>query len=177
MLHTGFKRFLIEVSPMRFLTAVNDFLVRIAKFAAITAFIVMVISSSLQIIFRFVLNIPLPWSEELSRFAFVWSTTLGISIFMRGRKHSSVDILETILPPKYKKVLLALTDILCELFFIVMIIGGIRMVNVTMNQISPALSVPMGTMYLSIPLSAAIMMFMSAENFLNLFYSKEGRRQ
>ncbi len=49
---------------MKFLTAVNDFLVCIARFAAITAFIVMVISSSLQIIFRFVLNIPLPWSEN-----------------------------------------------------------------------------------------------------------------
>ena len=38
----------------------NDLIVRAAKFCAIDAFIVMVVSSSLQIVFRFILNIPLP---------------------------------------------------------------------------------------------------------------------
>lgn len=159
---------------MKYFIKLNDFIVYIARFSAVTAFIVMVISSSLQIIFRFVLNVPLPWSEELSRYAFVWSTTLGISVFMRGRKHSSVDLLEIFLPEKWRKWTLALADILCEVFFFVMIIGGIKMVAVTMDQISPALSIPMGFMYLSVPLSGAVMVLMSAENFLALFYSAEG---
>lgn len=159
---------------MRHLVKINDFITRIAKNVAIGAFIVMIISSSLQILFRYVLDIPLSWTEELSRYTFVWSTALGISIFMRGRKHSSVDLLESFLPERYGKWLLALSDLLCEVFFAVVVIGGVRMVTVTMDQMSPALGIPMGFMYLSIPLSGAIMMLMSMENFLMLFYRRKG---
>lgn len=152
----------------------NNLIVRAAKFCAIAAFIVMVVSSSLQIVFRFILNIPLPWSEELSRYAFVWSTTLGISIYMRGRKHSSVDILENFLPQGARRGLFVVIDLLCEVFFAIMIFGGIKMVSVTMRQISPSLSIPMGYMYLSIPISGLIMALMSAENLLKLFCSPQG---
>ncbi len=93
---------------------------------------------------------------------------------MRGRKHSSVDILETILQPKKQK-----SASRCHRHPLRSIFhcddnrrhqNGKRDHEPDLSR----LSVPMGTMYLSIPLSAVIMMLMSAGNFLNLFYSKEG---
>ena len=40
------------------------------------------------------------------------------------------------------------------------------MVGITMNQMSPALNVPMGLMYLSIPISGIIMALLALENIL-----------
>ena len=93
---------------------------------------------------------------------------------MRGRKHSSVDILENFLPQGARRGLFVVIDLLCEVFFAIMIFGGIKMVSVTMRQISPSLSIPMGYMYLSIPISGLIMALMSAENLLKLFCSPQG---
>lgn len=151
---------------MNSLIKFNDFIIKCAKIVAIVTFIVMVASSSLQIIFRFVLNVPLPWSEELSRYTFVWSTFLGISIYIRGHKHSSVDLLEKALPLPLRSKLFVLIDILCEVFFVIVIYGGFKMVGITMNQMSPALNVPMGLMYLSIPISGIIMALLAVENIL-----------
>ncbi|MGN0837964.1 MAG: TRAP transporter small permease [Pyramidobacter sp.] len=147
----------------------NDKVIAVTKFIAGLAFVIMVISSSAQVVCRFVLNMPLPWSEELSRYTFVWSTMLGIAIYMRGRKHSSVDVLEKMLSESARRRLLIVNDLLCEVFFLIMIYGGFKIVHVTMRQFSPALNVRMGYMYLSVPVSGIIMFLMSAENLAKIF--------
>ena len=37
----------------------------------------------IQIVFRFILNNSLTWSEELARFMFIWSTFLSIGFCLR----------------------------------------------------------------------------------------------
>ena len=94
---------------------------------------------------------------------------LGIAIYMRGRKHSSVDVLEKMLSESARRRLLIVNDLLCEVFFLIMIYGGFKIVHVTMRQFSPALNVRMGYMYLSVPVSGIIMFLMSAENLAKIF--------
>ncbi|MEJ2134846.1 MAG: TRAP transporter small permease subunit [Desulfofustis sp.] len=42
--------------------------------------LVMVISILLQVFFRYVMNAPLYWSEEIARYAFVWLVFIGAAI-------------------------------------------------------------------------------------------------
>ena len=49
---------------------------------------------------------------------------------------------------------------------VIMIYGGWQASLVTMGQISPSLSIPMGYVYLSVPVSGAIMLLYSVMNLL-----------
>ncbi|MFI4982861.1 MAG: TRAP transporter small permease, partial [Nevskiales bacterium] len=35
------------------------------------------VAISLQVLFRYVIELPLPWTEELSRYLFVWAALIG----------------------------------------------------------------------------------------------------
>lgn len=148
------------------LIRINDYIIKVTKIITVAAFSVMVVASTAQVLFRFVLNLPLGWTEELSRYMFVWSTMLGTSIFIRKREHSSVDVLETYLPKKYRRSLYLLIDVLCLVFFVVMIAGGITVTKVAMDAVSPALNIPMGLVYISVPVSGLIMFSMTLENII-----------
>ena len=41
---------------------------------------VMLVVVTLQVWYRFVLNDPLAWSEELARYLFVWSSFIGSAV-------------------------------------------------------------------------------------------------
>ena len=47
------------------------------RFALLALFAVIIVCVSLQVFFRYVLNDPLTWSEELARFSFMWMVFLG----------------------------------------------------------------------------------------------------
>ena len=44
----------------------------------------MVLVTLAQVIFRYVLAAPLPWSEELARYCFVWIVFLGGAVDFRA---------------------------------------------------------------------------------------------
>jgi C4-dicarboxylate transporter DctQ subunit len=110
-----------------------------------------------QIFFRYVFNIPLGWSEELARFAFVWVSFIGASALMRVREHINVTVFIDIMPSRLKAacVLTAnLCAMICVYFFL---IGGIELTQNEWRQLAPALQIPMGWVYISIPIAASLM--------------------
>jgi len=117
----------------------------------------MLISTFLQVIFRYLLNHPLFWSEELSRFSFVWIVFVGAAVAMKRGAHIGVDYFVKNLPLQLKNYLRILVTIL-ELFFLLTVIDrSILVVRVNMSQHSPAMRIPMGLVYLAIPVGLSLM--------------------
>ena len=46
-----------------------------------------------QVIFRYVLNDSITWSEELARYIFIWMIWLGTSVSMKTKEHIRMDML------------------------------------------------------------------------------------
>ncbi len=134
------------------------------KLFLILSFSIMVIASSAQILFRFVLNLPLDWTEELSKYMFVWSTMLACAMYTRGRQHSTVDLLQSWLPSKPRHALQFTADVLSVVFYAIFIFGGCVLTIITMNRLTPATQIPMGLMYLSVPVSGVFMITMTLDN-------------
>lgn len=110
-----------------------------------------------QIFFRYVFNIPLGWSEELARFAFVWVSFMGASALMRVREHINVTVFTDFMPERLKAACVLganLCAMLCIYFFL---IGGVDLTRNEWAQLAPALQIPMGWVYLAIPIAAALM--------------------
>ena len=83
----------------------------------VSATLVMVISILLQVFFRYVMNAPLYWSEEIARYAFVWLVFIGAAIASKRGSHIGVDYVVMHLPEVPKNVLAILVNLLV-LFFI-----------------------------------------------------------
>ncbi len=60
-------------------------------------FMVMLALMFIQVIYRYVLEIPLSWSEELCRYLFIVSTFLGGAIATAERSHIEINFVELII--------------------------------------------------------------------------------
>jgi TRAP-type C4-dicarboxylate transport system permease small subunit len=110
-----------------------------------------------QIFFRYVFNIPLGWSEELARFAFVWVSFVGASALMRVKEHINVTVFTDLFPARLRTTCILAANIcamICIYFFLV---GGIELTRNEWSQLAPALQIPMGWVYIAIPIAATLM--------------------
>lgn len=118
----------------------------------------------IQVLFRYVFGNPLSWSEELARYLFVWLTFLGAAVGLRKKIHIGVDFLTMLLTPRVRKYLQMIVSVLLLIFLAVVIYYGFEAVEVTMNQPSPALAIPMGYVYASLPVAAIFMVIFIMAN-------------
>jgi TRAP-type C4-dicarboxylate transport system permease small subunit len=109
------------------------------------------------VITRYLFNLPLAWSEEVSRFSFVWLSLLGAETCLRERGHLGVDLFMQYVPASLRRgievgVQVAMGGLLGVLF-----VGGIELTRVTHAQASPALGMPMSYVYAAVPIGAGLM--------------------
>lgn len=117
-----------------------------------------------QVFSRFILQNPSSITEELARYMLIWIGILGASYVSGQKMHLAIDLLSTKLNGVNKSYLEIVIQICVLLFaFFVMVIGGIRLVQITLtlNQISAALQIPLGYVYTVVPLSGVLMVFYS----------------
>ena len=58
----------------------------------------------LQVLMRYLFAYPNPWSEEVSRFCFIWLSLLGASLAVEHRAHFGFDQVTKALAPRAKRV-------------------------------------------------------------------------
>jgi TRAP-type transport system small permease protein len=133
-----------------------DSLNKAVKWILIFLFIIMVIAVFLQVLFRFVLDQPLAWTEELARYLLIWMTFLGTGYAMSVKAHPSIDLIFEKANKSVKKVLLVLSTALTLFFFWHIIINSFEFIERSMMQTSPALQLQMGYVYTVIPISSVL---------------------
>ncbi len=79
---------------------------------------VMFVSLLLQVISRYVFNMSLIWTEEVSLFAVVWLAYIGASMAVIRRRHLRIDLVVMHLSPSKRKII----DICCNLVFFAMVV-------------------------------------------------------
>jgi TRAP-type C4-dicarboxylate transport system permease small subunit len=132
------------------------------KWLVIALMGIMVLNVLWQVFTRFVLRDPSSYTEELARYLLIWAGLLGASYAASQKMHLAIDILTMRLQGKaqhYSEMFIYLSVFLFALF--VMVIGGMRLVNLTLTlqQISAALQIKLGYVYLALPLSGILIMF------------------
>lgn len=120
----------------------------------------MVLAVCWQVITRFILKNPSTLTEEILRYLLVWTTMVGGAYAYGRRKHLSINILTKKLPFTGQKILdIAVQAIVIVFSIIVMIVGDMRLVETTSNQISAALHLPMPFVYASILVGGILIIF------------------
>jgi len=115
-----------------------------------------------QVLSRFVLQSPSSVTEELARTLLLWIGMLGAALAYRTGQHLGLDIVTSRFSPNWqRRVAMLLTALVVLFAFMVMVVGGGALVQLTLqlNQMSAALGVPVGWLYSVIPLSGALISF------------------
>ena len=119
--------------------------------------LVLVFTTGTQISLRVLFDLPLSWTEEVARYAFIWWVFFGAMIALRERRHLGIDALVTLFPRR----LLRYWEIgiyVCILGYLsIMFIQGIKLARVQMIHNTPITDVPLGWIVLIIPISALFM--------------------
>ena len=111
----------------------------------------------LQVIFRFVIKASLPWSEELSRYLLVYFTYFGCAYGIKTGAHLGVEAFVLILPKTVRKAINVLVQIGGLVVCVLILKFGADIVFSQMQsgQLSPAMRLPMWTIYSAIPIGMA----------------------
>ncbi|QXD14100.1 TRAP transporter small permease [Rhodocaloribacter litoris] len=144
---------------MKKLAAIVD---RIVEVLLVLLMAVMVVVVSWQVATRYLLNDPSSITEELATYLLIWISLIGAAYALRRRAHLGIDILVRSMSPKKRRIAAYAGLAAVALFALLVLVGGgIRIVYVTLalKQISAALRVPIGYVYLVLPLSGLLMTF------------------
>ncbi len=113
-----------------------------------------------QIMLRALFSIVLPWSEEISRFAFVWFVFLGASYASRLSAHNRVTLqFKLFRSEAIGKYCMLFSDVIWIIFNVVMIKESFKVIaNLNAFKFhSPALGWNMALVYYIFPISFALM--------------------
>ena len=130
---------------------------------------VLVLDVLWQVISRYIMREPSSWTDELAGFLLIWVGLFGAAYATGMKDHLAIDLLPRKLSQAKRKYLYLVINTLIGAFaLIVLIIGGIRLVYITfkLNQISSALEIPVGYVYLVLPVSGLFILFYAIHDMI-----------
>jgi len=108
---------------------------------------------------------PSRWTDELAVLLMIWVALLGASVGFVKKSHLGVDYFVGKLPEKMRSVTEIIVFVLIGVFAATcMIYGGILFVSDNVKQLSPALNIPMSSVYAAVPISGFFFLLVSIES-------------
>ena len=128
---------------------------------------ILVIPVSLQIVSRYSGLIPsYIWTEEMSRFLFIWMVMLGAMIAIREATHFEVDVWPE-LGAKANAALRIVSHIFVLIFALVFLYWGIKFVQFGWYQESELAELPMPFIFIAWPLAGVTWVIFLGEIFFD----------
>jgi possible C4-dicarboxylater TRAP-T family tripartite ATP-independent periplasmic transporter membrane protein, small subunit len=124
-----------------------------------------------QIFMRTIFNYSLSWTEELSRYIFIWQTWLGTSIALKYKQHIRVEILINIFKKaKNKKILEISVNLIWIAFSIFLLYAGTLLCKsmIARNVLSSGMRISLVFVYSCLPISSLIVLIRLINDSINL---------
>ncbi len=112
----------------------------------------------LQVFFRYVVGDPLGWTEEVMRYSVAWMTFLVAGAVLFRGEQLSIDLLASVLPPRWRRVQSIVVLTLISTFCLVLVVYGWPQAVRNMQQSSPVAQIPMIIPYLSVVVGGVLML-------------------
>ena len=145
---------------------------------ALAAFVVMLILVTSQVVFRYLLQVSVPWTEEAARWFYAWQVFLGSALAMRARIHLQITVFLDRFSGR-PRAFLDLLSALTGLGFLVGIIwGSLVMIRAVYPVQAGSFPVSTSYLYLSIPVGLIAMVALAARDVVDcarrLFLPRRG---
>src|SRR5438552_8581018 len=148
---------------------------RLLTWLMVATVAILIVPVTLQIVSRYTALIPSwIWTEELSRFLFIWMIMLGSMVGLREGTHFIVDVWPE-LKPRPAAALQVVTNVFVLTFAVVFLAWGIQFVRFGWNQSSELAELPMTFIFIAWPLSGLTWILFLAESFWDAFRKLSGQ--
>ena len=128
-----------------------------------------VVTTMLQIVARFILMVSIPWTDELARYLMIWASFVGLGVAYRKKELICVEFFREKLPSHLLKVALLISDLLCSIFAIVIVIYGVKLCFQNVGQASPSMRISFGIIYAIIPIGCLLYLLFAFESVFSYF--------
>ena len=125
----------------------------------VASLIATVIIIFLQVVMRYVFKSSLSWSEELARYIFLYQIWVGASYAVKRSSHLRIEILKSKFSPRNQLVFDSFAMLIWLVFVAFLASKSFELTSMIFKrgQLSPAMRIPMGYAYASVPIGSGLM--------------------
>ena len=135
---------------------------------------VLTIVVSINVASRYIFGVSIFWSEEITRFLFIWCSCLGIVLLNDKGELMQLGLLITYLNKRFAQIAIQLfANTVCLLLSILLLVGGIVISIESMSWASPILGVPNGVVYCIVPFCCVILIWQFIRRYAKIFMRSE----
>lgn len=123
---------------------------------------IIVINVLWQVFSRYILGSPSSFTDELARFLLIWVGILGATYASGKNLHIAINLTSTRLSAGNQRILNTINTLIVLGFVLaVLVVGGGNLVYITftLKQFSPALQIPLASVYMILPISGLLIIF------------------
>ena len=142
----------------RTIVKIEDWIVRLEGLILFCSLFALIVMLALQVLFRFVIEAPLAFTEEAGRLLFAWLIFVGAARALYVSQHFMVDILYNHVPAPLQKIFGYVSDLVSIGLAAVLAYAGFRMISHG-GQVLPVLGVPAWTQMAALPVGMTLLAF------------------
>ena len=154
-----------QTSPWSILKELNDALDRVLAVVCAVLLTVMVATIFVQVLARYVFLASTPWSEEIAVYCFIWVVFLGTGLGVRDHAHLVADLLPDTMGPFWDKALMVFSHGMVTVVALVFLWYGLDYAILGMTRLSFSMGFPMFYIYISLPITGAVMLLFLIERY------------
>jgi TRAP-type C4-dicarboxylate transport system permease small subunit len=100
-----------------------------------------------QIFFRYVVNRPILWTEEVTMIAFIWTVFWAAAFMVNIREHVSFDVVYEVMKPQTKRIMSIFSMVVLIVCFVLLIPATWDYLEFLLRKRSPVLRLSMTWIY------------------------------
>ena len=129
---------------------------KITQWFCICVVLVMTVEVLVGVFFRYALDAPIKWGEELARLMMMWVGLMGIAIALKDGDHMGLEMLVNRLSGRLLAFCNLAANTLVGIFLVILLIWGLKVAIAGRVSILPALQIPWTWSLIAVPITAGI---------------------
>ena len=149
---------------------------RITSLVCIVLILFMTAEVIVAVFFRYALDAPIKWGEELARLLMVWAGLLGVSIALKDGEHIGLEVLVGRLTGRSLAGCNLIVHSLVGIFLVILLLWGINISIAAWGTFLPALQIKWTWSHLAVPVTAGIQLIHLGSMILNDLIDMAGKK-
>lgn len=154
------------------MSKINRFIVKALEWVLAVLLGISVLFILAQVIFRYILHSPLDWTEQTSRYMFIWMMMLGAAVMFYRDGAMAFDLLHERLPPRVKFWVEALIKLSIIAFSVYYGYQAFLLASKVVGRSTSGVRVPLTFMYSSMGISNVLIISVMLEKIVDHFRPK-----
>jgi TRAP-type C4-dicarboxylate transport system permease small subunit len=144
---------------------------KVLEYSLVGILAILVLDVLWQVASRYLLSSPSTFTDELAGFLLIWVALLGAAYVTGQKQHLAIELIINKVNARKANILRIIIQVSVIVFTLfVMIVGGIWLIYTRfyLGQVSAALQLPLGYVYMVLPISGVFIIYYSIINSIEL---------